>query len=387
MTKRSHRIGVLGVLLTIALTVLSLYTPAGALNVGEVDLKAYHSAFQLYAEGKNPYDPVLLQSAQQAYGNFSEDFQFVWNPPWIFPLLSPVLSLPWESAVPIWMVFNISALFLVSFLGWKLESGSKISWLSLLLFTALFFPAWETIAFGQLSLFIALATVGALLAWKHHHDFLCGALFFVPSIKPHVIYLLVIILALIIIRERRFKILLGFVGAAAIFSALLLAHDPEIFWKWVYLQGTPLDLKSVTLVTPAREMLLRITGTAPSWPLYAIPALALGTVLIFKSAVTTSKGFFRSLTLLLPLSFLTAPYGWSFDQSILLIAQAMLIARVYSTCKSKEFQILFAVSLVSYECLILICSFFLKVQHYFAWVPIGFIALHYWVERKCVSKH
>ena len=156
-------------------------------------------------------------------------------------------------------------------------------------------------------------------------DFLSGLFFVLATPKPHSWYLIAALTALIIISERRWRIIAGgLVGLFPLFLCCFL-FNPEIFSRWVSLENNPLTWASVSGITPIRVWLSSF-GLPNKWPLFVIPVVSTAIVLfiyIYRRSLWTVE---ESLVALVTLSMLTAPFGWGFDQMLLLCSFIFSIA-------------------------------------------------------------
>ena len=83
-------------------------------HFGSIDFIEYWSAGQLWLEGLNPYDPALLFPIQKELSFDESAPLMMWNPPWIFLLLAPLLSFSFASAAALWFWLNITLVLALS---------------------------------------------------------------------------------------------------------------------------------------------------------------------------------------------------------------------------------------------------------------------------------
>ena len=133
--------------------------------IGAGDFSAFWAAFQVARAEGNPYQAEALWKIQQSLPVALDEAQRYWNPPWTLLMLSPVLSLPFETAVFAWMAANMLMLFAAGFLAWRLFAGSSIRPLHCGIAFGFFVPVWEVLSTGQLTILVTLLLLLAIWAF------------------------------------------------------------------------------------------------------------------------------------------------------------------------------------------------------------------------------
>lgn len=344
---------------------------------GSRDFVAYWSAYQLARTNKNPYSVEDARQLQHSLG-YSSPTQQYWNPPWTLTLLSPILSLPFIVSLRIWLIINIFLALLLGILSWKLTTDKPLQPAICFAATLLFLPVLLTLYTGQLSLLVATALLGSFLALEHKQEVFAGVLLFVACQKPHLFYLVLIPLLVWLILTRRFKVILSTALVFIVFLILTIQLFPNIFTLWNPTQASPTHWKSATAVTFLRYLFSSPTGEYPTWPMFVLPIISL---LLFFSCFR--KSFFNApswlwrehLPSLLCLSLVSAPYGWSFDWSVLVVIQVAVCASLGSSFLHQRsataflFCLLFSIQLIS----VLFVVFFHEL-HFLTWFPLAMLA-------------
>jgi hypothetical protein len=305
-----------------------LAVAVSAEGVGEPDFLVYWSAARLLASGNNPYDPVALQSLQkrtrpergQEYGRAFAS----WNPPWLLVALLPFGLLPFDSAVPAWMLCNVALIAAASVLTWRMVARSSDKRGILLVVTVCLWsgPALSAIVLGQVS---SLGLVGLVLGarWLHSgRDRLAGAALLLATIKPHVVYLVLFVFMLWVIRHRRWQVVCGMIAAVAISMAILWARFPP--WASAYFD----------LLTEHRSMLFKYATSTIGGLAYALwgtHAFRFAGLLLLPSAaylarIADSLGWLTAMNVALLVSVPLALYGFNADQVVLLPAILQIIS-------------------------------------------------------------
>ena len=80
-------------------------------SLGTTDLIQYWSAASLLIDGKDPYNPELLQAVQQDLGRTQSEPLRMWHPPWLLVTLLPVLSFDFGLSTVLWLTINLASSF------------------------------------------------------------------------------------------------------------------------------------------------------------------------------------------------------------------------------------------------------------------------------------
>lgn len=334
------------------------------LNVGRSGIFNYWTAFQEFSNSKNPYDPSVLSLRIAP----RPEAGIVWNPPQIFVILYPFLSLSFENSVRLLLFSNILAMPIIACLILRLfevkdRSIKAASYVS----SIAFMPAWNAFGMGQWSLLICLSMIFSMFLMTRGRQVLAGLAFLPVIIKPHIPYLLLLAFAWWIIKEGRFRFALSFLAGLTTLSLVALFISPEIFFQWMGISFSPAVMKTPTLVTFLR-LSLESNRVLPDWPMILVPAtssILLLSWLNFRKKTIQWERLAPSLTCL---SLILSPYSWIYDFSLLLPLQVMLVIQVLgSNSDWAKFEILSY--LVWTQCISIICYNSIP-SHYFAALPL-----------------
>lgn len=344
-------------------------------RIGTIDFVAYWTAYQLYEDPElDPYDTEMLLHAQRQLGADYEAPQVVWNLPLLFPLLAPVLHLPFDTAVTVWFGLNCFFVFLISLLTWKTVTDAPVRPIACILAGAISFPVAQNIYFGQLSLFITLGVVLCFWSIKYEKDWLAGIALVPLTLKPHMAYLVIPVLGLWIIHRKRWWVMISFGIAVAILTGIMLIQSPSIVHDRIHMPENPVMWKSATPVVAIGEIIHYATGAYPLWPLIVIPLIGMIGVL-FHLRFGKAVRWETHLPWLICLSLVTAPFGWVFDHSIGMIAQVGLLALVFAHRAPLQAKL----ELIGWLALLQACAFALPLfgvqQHHFFWYPIALLCV------------
>jgi hypothetical protein len=338
-------------------------------HLGGADFVAYWSAYQVARSGSNPYSAEETLKIQKDISDEVVTSQLFFNPPWMLTALSPILVLDYSTSCALWFVCNL--IMLVAS-GLLIGIGNpKLSPIKLLLLTLFFVPALEAVQLGQLSILILFLFV----MFIHHFEnrpllsAICLALI---GIKPQILLIALVFVGARLIVSREFK----FVASVLIvFLGLLVATHlqfPNLFGYWEPQSQSPVFYKSATLSTWVRILFSSTQGYVV-WPVYVVPLVGILIAgLYYLRAGRLPRISLRSLSPLLCVSVFFAPYGWIFDQSILLIIPIIM------TCSFNwAFGYYMILQTVTY-----FSRYAVGSQHYYAWYPLA-IGLPLLVEFFC----
>ena len=365
-------------------------------TIGTNDFIEYWSSYQLFSRGQNPYAPELIQPIQEKLGRKEDVPLMMWNPPWLLAMMSPILRLPFDSAARAWILINAFFLLGSVFLISTIPNTKKANFLPCLAAGVLFYPAWNCLYLGQVSLLMAFELAGTIWALERKRDILAGIFLLPLTIKPHLVYLVVIALAWWIIRTRRYLVAISF---ALWFIGLLCltAHlgQASALWFWFEKLVNPtseqkfisvMSWKVATLVGWTREVIAAALGTHVRWPVVVIPSASAISLLLYLIRKQKSMDWLEHLPPILCISLFTSPYGWVFDQSMLLIAAVALISHAFAITENRLQRLSVFSLLLGLQVLTVGMLYFgFDMHHHFFWFPLGLLCVWTW-GKKLVEK-
>jgi len=296
---------------------------AMARTVPVMDLVAYWGAARVLISGDNPYSSVQLLPVEAAAGWTGSGVLPMWNPPWSLVFFIPLALFAYPTAYLILLAFNLTVVLVSSAVTWRLFGGElRDRWVASLL-AVTFIPALADVGFGQIVGILLLGIV-LFLRFSDSRPLLAGAATVLLMPKPHLLYLFWVSFALWIISQRRWRALTG--AALALMLATLVPSllRPPIWREYVQFvrSGAVLGYPSPTLGTVLRGCL----GGDRGWVQFVPSALATVWMLVHWVRKRCTWTWADELPLILVVSVATTPYGWVFDQMVLLPAVLAIAA-------------------------------------------------------------
>lgn len=357
--------------------------------VSASDFIQYWSAIRVLIAGGNPYDPSAMLQIQHHVSPTGVIPIMCWNPPWVLLFLLPVLVLPFWQAEIGWQILSVLALCALG-----LHIGRLYQRAHQPLFTALglvtFFPLVSNFQFCQLGV-VLLA--GVVLLWQGLREDRAarGALgVALLSVKLHLFVPLLGVVFLDAVRRRRFSLPLlsaGLVTALALSCELLV---PGILSAWLKaIISQPVGAiatrswKVPTLVGLVRSAIYPHDG---GWALATMFFIPLGAVLaltVYLLPRRENVDWARALPWILLVSYICSPYGWLYDQLVLLPMHFMVlgaaVSLVVAGCRRAGWQLLLLAGTVQLFALTDPWNV-MPAQHHYFWLPLALGAVGWRAE-------
>lgn len=340
---------------------LTLLSRSSSLAITQVDLLQYWGAAHLIAAGQNPYDIPALEAIERSVPEIGKTLDgpiIMWNPPLITPLISWLKYFTFHNACLIWIGLSLlTVLFSIFNFGKRNEVI-----LSPTVVTAMltFPPIYSLIYLGQISWIPLLGLILALHAHSKNRPLLTGISLSLALIKPHLLYLVYLGFFIGTPKQQKAKLLYGFLGGGFILGFLAEVIAPGIWNHWISNMNTPPHY----FQTPTLGSFIQgIFWPNMRWTRY-LPSILTLLALALTFSNSTTKRILSSPILLIPLSLATAPYGWLFDQ-VLLLPLLLILA--------SESSLQIRVTLLIMN--IIGLSPFLSFQQHYVWYPIGMLLL------------
>lgn len=316
------------VLLVLALVLVAAYLTRVFLTDRRIlppdDFVEYWAAGRLNATGQNPYDPGLLLPLEIEAGRPLDQAVLMWNPPWTLTLVMPLGLLPSRVGQLVWVVVQL-ALVLVSVdlvrrLYWP-RSGTWLGWATALLFL----PTWFGVLAGQISACLLLGMAGFLWCQQRGRPFWAGAWAACAGVKPHIVLLFWLALALETLYRRRWACVGGGLLAGLLATLIPLAVNPQVVHQYVELLTEPaspdVHRPLATHPNPTLGYFLRLLIDPDVFAWQYVPTMVgMIWLLAYWWCHRHDWDWRERLPLVLLASFATASYGaWPYDLVVLLL--------------------------------------------------------------------
>ncbi len=338
--------------------------------IGYIDFRAYWSASRLLLTGHNPYDSAAMLALERAHVDPNQDFTMMaWNPPPTYVLLLPVAWLPFPVARALWVFVNISLLLgscVLLSLSY-LPPGRKP--LIVYFLIAIFFPpALVAILMGQITFLVLFGLAASIFLLKREQFLWSGVALVLTSVKPHLALLVGPYLLLSMAAKRKWSGWLG-LGLAGLFCAVILfALRPGWLLDFQDLLKSP----PVNWATPTFGGFLAIYGIDP-WPRYVGFGFLLLLPFLLKAGSPVSPEAATSVLTLITIP--TTFFGWSYDQSLLLIPIAQLVGWLFGPLRIAH-KIILLGSMASIMVANVIHRINTTSEVYYLWVPLAWGVLY-----------
>jgi len=278
--------------------------------LGRNDFSQLYAGAKL-AGGPDLYNGAAVEQIQREVAGFeSADIHYL-RLPFYALLLRPLSWLPYRAAYFLFQTINLLCFF---WFLWQFIPASR----ELVVFASLSIPLYAMLQNGQdTGLLLFFASLSVILA-RRKLDFWAGMALCLCAIKPH----LFILMPLVVILQRRWRILAGAaVGGTILLALSFLVGGPNWFGKYrMSLQGQTPDLDHMPNIHSFSVLLGR--ADFPVEALLTVCVVAATTYLVFKVA-DYELGFAFGLIGSILISF----HCYTQDCLLLLLSLAIVLSR------------------------------------------------------------
>ena len=317
--------------------------------------------------GENPYSPEKLFQLQKQAGSIYVEPVMMWNPPWTLTLVMPFGLMDYPTGRILWLLLHIAILFFCTRLIWHLYGGQEgKSWIPLIII-ATFVPLIFALRMGQISPMILLGIIAFLHFQRSQKGWWAGSLVMLAAVKPHLLHLFWLALLLWSLDRRQWHILGA--GAMTIIAATII---PVIFNHHVINQyfQTASQQPPSQWASPTIGSLLRTFLGVEKFYLQFVPMLLGFIWFIFYWRVHRKYwSWVEQMPLLLLVSIATTPYGWEFDQVVLLLpVLSIFINQSLSPKRQHLSSIAIIISYIAINSLALMINYLHWSSFFFCWM-------------------
>jgi hypothetical protein len=221
------------ILLALVLGLVYVAAEMSALARPAQDMAAYWTAAHLIRQ--NPYSLPLVRAMELAmHARIPAGSALIMrNPPWALPFVLPLRWMSFPAAYAFWTILSAAIIGGCGRQLWRLYSPRPSLKPAFICF--LFGPTLLLLNLGQTTPFVLLGVTLFWYAVQRRRDWLAGAALLLVVIKPQIVLLFLLVLALWIVRTKRWTILGA--GALSVCASCLLAVwlNPNVFRQYLQL--------------------------------------------------------------------------------------------------------------------------------------------------------
>jgi len=298
--------------IALALTALFLcVAPLTGKIAGARDFVVYWSTGQQLVHHANPYDSEAMNRLERGAGlDPGYGILYMRNPPWGLPIALPLGFLGVRLGALAWSLTLLGFLLLSVRLIGELhgQPRSLLNWLGYS-----FAPALMCVIVGQTSLF-ALLGLALFLRLRGQRPFMAGMALWLCTLKPHLFLAFGLVLAVWIVMEKQYRVVLGLVVSMAASIGLTWLIAPSAWTQYrQMLRISGIENEFI----PCIGVALRMWVNPQSTVLQYLPAM-IGCVwaLIWYWTKRGRWDWKSDGSLLMLVSLVCAPYCWLFDQAL-----------------------------------------------------------------------
>jgi glycosyl transferase family 87 len=321
-------LGLMFSLLAVAPVYAGSSEPIGAASV--TDFVVFWAPARLLLANKNPFSPIEVVNLQKQVGLAENQPLLMWNPPWTLSFILPFGVLEFSTGHFTWLLTHLLFILVSARKLWAIyvrsAEDSYMPWI--ITFTLV--PTSLVLIIGQITPLILLGIVGFIYFERKNQLFLAGASTALLAVKPHLIYLFWIGLALWMIRQIRWQVAFGALVAVSFVAAIPALIDPAIYSEFIEMYRNPGRTTPFELPAPSLGSLLKLYMPYGTLPLQFLPpVLATLWFLWHWSRYKDCWDWAEQMPLLLLVSLTMSAYAWTYDHVIVLpaVIQAFAIVR------------------------------------------------------------
>jgi hypothetical protein len=308
-------------------SLMAFIVPSQRANFGELDFLRYWASSHLLVTGGDPYNSAALFSLEHALRPElipEGEVVHAWNPPWLMLTLAPLGLLSFGIASQLWVFSNVVLISVALSTVWKWLVGPTEQRGVVLALAAgfLYGETYTLIRIGQIGSLVLLGliiTVGRLRSQPDFkRDALAGVALLLMTVKPHIMYLALVLIFIGVFRCRRWGMLVGSISAALFSIGITWVIFPNWFEAYIStLAGMPFGQIYTSTVGSFMAVMFGIEVFRFS----AILLVPLLVQFVRLTDIDWLTGINAALLLSVPLS----PYGFSNDHIVLIPAVIQMI--------------------------------------------------------------
>ncbi len=321
------------------------------------DFSEYWAAGRLVRRGENPYNPALILAEERRVEPDRAEPLMMWNPPPALPVYLPLGLLPFREAGLLWVGGQFLAVVAACDLlarrynptsppGCRRRPGGRPSMVPAAVAAChgrqtaareigsrsgfLFVGTWWMVAYGQNTGLLLLGLAGYLHFLYRGRPLAAGGCAALTALKPHLLLGFGVLLLADAGTRRGRLVLLG--GGSAILAALAVAllADPHVLGQYLAATRHPgpgaTPLRAWELPVPA-YWLRKAVAFDHFWVQFLPCGVVCLALLVWRVGAGRRWDLAKALPFVVAASALAAPYGWTFDWTVLLVPVVWAVSR------------------------------------------------------------
>lgn len=283
-------------------------------SAADRDFIEYWAAGQQLIHGANPYDPAAILRLERSAGLDGNQPKVSFSPPVAFFLALPLGLVGAKTGLILWLLLLLACLSVSIWVLWLLN-GRPDSRYHLLGYV--FAPALTCLMAGQLGIFLLLGVV-LFLYLRQSRPFLAGVALLPCALKPHLFLPFGLALLLWMVSRRSYRVLIGFSATLVASCALTLSIDRHVWSQYPQMMRETGVLQAWV---PTLSVSLRfLVDPHAAWVQFLPEAGACGWAVWYFWTRRARWDWMDQGLLVLLVSAMCTPYGWFFDETVLLPA-------------------------------------------------------------------
>ena len=268
----------------------------------------------------------MQQIQREQTDAFDDEILMTWNPPWLLGWLLPYAILSLGRSSWLWFLTNIALIYSSVVLLWRVFCSDQAShrkiWIPFIL-TFIYIPTLTTLLVGQITGIVLFGLAGFLYLDQKRKSLASGAFLALATIKPQLVFITLPVILLELIRQRRWRVIVGFLVPIIIGTALVFLFRPTFVPEYFdSMSGSALTRRIVPtlpfVLSEATGMsLLRFIGA---------PVALIVTGWWYYQQRKSPIDMQDLVIVTLLLSMLFTPFAWSFDALVLILPLIRLAA-------------------------------------------------------------
>ncbi len=315
-------------------------------------------AGHMVLRGLNPYDPAQWYREHVQLGaTWIPDRIFLYPLPQAF-FLAPLGLLSASQAFLVWSFLSQLTIAAACFLLLRSTASArkKRLFVPAVLFLLFFGPVYLSLQLGSIGSIALAVLVGAILLLDRGKTFLAGLLLSLLILKPSQALPILLLIGCWFLFERNWKAIVGMLvgGVALLISGLL--YDPQWIQKFLgnseTVSARTLGLQSnvfgfAYLACNRNVNCMWIFGSTA-----AIVVMLFGAFYLWRNRRRLTA--WQAFNIIIPLSFVSALYLWSYDQLLYVIPVVWIAVRLLDKLRSSLpiFLFLIAIDVLSFVALV-----------------------------------